>query len=237
MADPETPYAEKEKVRQMFNDIAPRYDLLNTLLSAGIHKRWRRKVRKIVQQYKPKQVLDVATGTGDLAILAARLRPTKVTGVDISPAMLELAVEKTRKKRLDHLIEFRIADAADLPFEDGAFDLAMVGFGVRNFESPAAGLTEIRRVLRPGGTLIVLEFSEPLKTWRKKLYGFYFRRILPGVGRLISGSRGAYHYLPESVGRFPAREAFTSLLSQCGFRNATWKELNRGIACLYVCEK
>jgi demethylmenaquinone methyltransferase/2-methoxy-6-polyprenyl-1,4-benzoquinol methylase len=160
-----------------------------------------------------------------------------VIAADISEGMLEIAKQKIEKRGLSAIIRTQLADSMNLPFESDSFDAITVGFGVRNFEDPALGIREMLRVLRPGGRLAVLEFSEPVKSPFRQLYGFYFRKILPGLGKLFSRNPAAYQYLPDSVGRFPARQAFTKLLTDNGFRMARFRQLSMGIACIYVCEK
>lgn len=218
----------------MFNDIAPRYDLLNTLLSFGTHKIWK---RKTIGQFKKDNVrsfLDVATGTGDLAILAAKLKPEKINGVDISPEMLTIGRQKIKKRGMDNLIRLMIADSEVLPFVDNSFDAVTVGFGVRNFENLEKGLAEMLRVLRPGAKAVILEFSIPTKKLFRRLYFFYFLNILPAIGKLVSRHHRAYRYLPESVSSFPSGEEFIKIMDTVGFRNTGFKPLTFGIACMYT---
>ncbi len=233
-----TPYknssGKKEQVRSMFNKIAHRYDLLNTVLSAGIHKSWRRKAVRMIAGIKPLQVLDVATGTGDFAIEALKLKPTKVTGIDISEGMLELGKKKIAEKKLEDKIELLLADSEKLPFGDNSFDACTIGFGVRNFEDLEKGLSEICRVLRPGGMICVLEFSKPRRFPVKQFYASYCRFILPAIGRLFSGDKAAYTYLPESVRAFPDGQDFLAILEKTGFERTNCRPLSFGIASIYT---
>lgn len=223
-----------EQVEAMFDAIAPRYDLLNRLLSFGIDQWWRRQAVEMLREERPRRVLDVATGTADLAIQAARtLDPEAVVGVDLSEEMLRRGRRKVARKGLAGQITLREGDALDLPFEDGSFDAALVAFGVRNFEELEAGLREIGRVLRPGGTLVVLEFSWPRASVIRTLYTLYARYVLPLVGRLISGDPEAYTYLPASARAFPDGIDFLHRLRAAGFTNLVWRSLTFGIAALY----
>ena len=236
-SDKVNPYAEKEKVRGMFNSIAPSYDFLNSFLSLGIHKRWKKRLIKKIALRNPQQILDVASGTCDLAILAARLKPQRIIALDLSEKMLDAGKLKIEKKGLSGLIETLVGDAAQIPFGDETFDAAMVGFGVRNFEQPVVGMREIFRVLKPGSIFCVLEFSHPRKTPLKQLYHFYFTKILPLIGKVVSRNNAAYHYLPNSVGNFASRQDFVDLMEQAGFKKARYQTLSLGIACLYIAEK
>ena len=220
-------------VRDMFDSIAPRYDMLNRILSGGIDQQWRRKAIAMLKDAAPSRILDVATGTGDLAILAASLEPDEIVGVDIAEEMLQVGRVNIEKKGLSRLIKMKSGDAEQLPFSDGAFDAALVAFGVRNFEDLSAGLTDINRVLKPGGTLVVLEFSRPTHFPIKQLYGFYGKYILPTIGKLISGDDAAYTYLPESIEVFPDGERFLDVMRDSGFTASTQKRLTFGIASLY----
>lgn len=193
----------KIQVEEMFDNISPKYDFLNHLLSANIDKIWRRKAIKKLQQSNPRSIIDIATGTGDFAISATKITGSKITGIDISEGMLEVGRRKIQKKGLSDRIEFLKADSENLPFLDNTFDAAIVGFGVRNFENLEKGLTEINRILKPGGMFIVLEFAKPIKSPFKEFYYFYFTKILPFLGRVVSKDNRAYTYLPESVNEFP----------------------------------
>jgi demethylmenaquinone methyltransferase/2-methoxy-6-polyprenyl-1,4-benzoquinol methylase len=228
----------EQQVEEMFNGIAHRYDFLNRVLSFGIDRRWRKKLVKGILKGNPNHVLDIATGTADLAIvLAEKNRNVKVTGVDIAENMLSFGRTKVQKKRLANRIELIKASALSLPFNDKSFDAAMVAFGVRNFQEPVTGLTEINRVLRPGAQIFVLEFTNPRSKFFGKLYTFYFLKVLPTIGRLVSGHSEAYTYLPASVKAFAEREAFTKMLNDSGFTNASYRELSFGIASLYQAVK
>lgn len=228
---------DKEKIRAMFDSIAPRYDFLNHFLSLGIDKRWRRKVAKMVQQSEAEKVLDVATGTGDLAIAIAKsVKNCSVMAVDISPNMLEIAKQKVLKLSLSDRINCSIDDALQLSFEDNSFDALTISFGVRNFEDLDRGLKELLRVVIPGGKLIIMEVSTP-KGLMAKPYMFYFKTVLPALGRLISKDRVAYSYLTESVVKFPSGEDFVDRLRLNGYNNITYTPLLNGIATIYCADK
>lgn len=223
----------KSKVEAMFDAIASRYDLLNRLLSLGFDQHWRRRAVDLLDDRSPRRILDVATGTADQALQALRLEPDEVVGVDLSEEMLERGRRKVRDRNEQDRVRLRRADAEDLPFESSAFDGAMVAFGVRNFENLQRGLREIERVLEPGGTLVVLEFSRPRATPLRQLYGFYLHVVLPRIGGLLSPVGGAYRYLPDSVAVFPDGEAFLAELEQAGFDRTEWVPLLFGVASLY----
>jgi len=229
--------SKKGQVEEMFNNISYRYDLLNHLLSANVDKIWRRKAVKMIVPFKPQRILDIATGTGDFAIAASQIEGVKVTGIDISEGMLNVGRKKVKKKGLSNCIELLKADSEDLPFEDNMFDAAIVGFGVRNFENLKKGLSEILRVLKPGGVFFVLEFSKPDKTPFKQFYHFYFTRILPLVGRIVSKDSTAYTYLPESVNEFPDGERFLTILADVGFQGNRCFPQTFGIATIYEAHK
>lgn len=224
----------KEQVEAMFDTIAPRYDLLNRVLSMGIDQRWRTLAVEMLGEVRPRRILDVATGTADLAIKALRLNPEKIIGVDISEEMLRVGRKKVEARGEQSRIELLRGDSERLPFSDSQFDGALVAFGVRNFEDLDQGLAEMRRVLRPGGRLVVLEFSRPRSFPVKQAYGLYSRHILPRIGGAISGDKGAYEYLPESVAAFPDGGAFLERMSRARFANLKWKPLTFGIASLYA---
>lgn len=224
----------KQQVKTMFNNIAHRYDFLNHFLSAGIDFSWRKKAIRILGKTNPKKILDVATGTGDLAIEAVKLNPQQIVGVDIADDMLAIGREKIQKKGLSEIITLETGDSEALRFPDNSFDATMVAFGVRNFENLEKGLSEMHRVIKTGGMIMVLEFSKPGKFPVKQLYTFYFRYILPFLGRLISGDSAAYTYLPDSVGEFPAGEQFLAILKNIGFTNTINKSLTFGIATIYT---
>lgn len=223
----------KKDVRRMFDDIAPKYDLLNRVLSAGIDRKWRRLVIEKLISTRPGRVLDVATGTADLAIMAAEHGVDEVVGVDIAENMLEIGRGKVDERGLGESVVLRTGDAEKLPFSDRQFDAATVAFGVRNFEDLDRGLAEIHRVLKPGGRLIVLEFSRPSAFPIKQLYGFYGRYVLPVIGRLISGDPSAYTYLPESIAVFPQGEEFLQRMEQVGLVDTAQLRLTFGIASIY----
>jgi demethylmenaquinone methyltransferase/2-methoxy-6-polyprenyl-1,4-benzoquinol methylase len=217
----------------MFDNIAGRYDFLNHLLSLGIDRIWRKRTIALLKPYSPKQILDVATGTGDLAITALKLQPESITGVDLSENMLAKAAEKIRSRKLEQRIHLIKGDSEQLPFDSNKFDAVTVGFGVRNFENLQRGILEIHRVLKPGGVLAVLEFSRPHRFPVKQVFSFYFRFILPLIGRLVSKDKRAYTYLPESVKTFPEGNAFLSILQQTGFKTTRCKTLFFGVASIY----
>jgi demethylmenaquinone methyltransferase/2-methoxy-6-polyprenyl-1,4-benzoquinol methylase len=224
----------KSQVAHMFNQIAGKYDFLNHFLSAGIDIYWRKRAVKIMGQEKPALLLDVATGTADLALEALALRPQKIIGVDISEGMLAIGREKVNKKNLGGRIELQVGDSEQLAFADHTFDGTMAAFGVRNFENLAQGLQEMYRVLKPGGRIVILEFSKPKAFPLKQFYNFYFKQILPIFGKLISKDQSAYTYLPESVQAFPDGPEFITILKQIGFKNTQWHPLTFGISSIYT---
>ncbi len=227
----------RTRIGQMFDRIAHRYDLLNRLLSGYIDVYWRSVLVKKLSSGQAHRILDVATGTGDLAIALAKQWPkAEVTGLDISEAMLERARQKATRKGLN-TIAWVCAPAESLPFADQSFDMITVGFGVRNFADLQKGLSEMHRVLRKGGKVGILEFSMPRNPIIKKLYGVYFRHLLPRIGALLSGDSYAYRYLYETVQHFPAYEDFASLLYQAGFSDVEIVPLSSGICCMYLAEK
>ena len=238
-----TPYKDnksgkKEQVAQMFNNIARHYDFLNHFLSFGIDKIWRKKAIKCLKDISPNPViLDVASGTGDLAIAALKLNPEKVIGIDISEEMLNVGIKKIRRKGYQDVIELKKGDSENLEFENDFFEGITVAFGVRNFENLNKGLSEMHRVLKPGGKAVILEFSKPKVFPVKQIYNFYFKAILPLVGKIISKDNSAYTYLPESVNRFPERDLFINELEKVGFRNCTFMPLSFGIATIYIANK
>lgn len=228
----------KAAVESMFDSIAWRYDFLNHFLSFSIDRLWRKRaIRVISENHKHPSILDVATGTGDLAIAALKLDPLKITGIDISKNMLEIGREKIQKRGFSSKIELIQADSENIPFDDNAFDVAMVAFGVRNFSDPLKGLSEMRRVVRIDGMIMVLEFSKPSGFPFRPVYNFYFRNILPFFGKLFSKDKAAYEYLPESVMKFPDNEAFLMLLSQAGFSETKQIKLTGGVASIYTGKK
>lgn len=224
----------KQQVARMFDSISPKYDFLNHFLSLGIDIRWRKKAIRKLQDLNPKIILDVATGTGDFAIEALALNPDRVIGVDISEGMLEMGRKKMKTLGHETIIELRTGDSENLPFEDNKMDAVIVAFGVRNFENLEKGISEMYRVLRPGGRMVILEFSKPRSFPFKQLYNFYFNFILPKIGRLISRDPAAYTYLPESVQAFPDGEEFTRILKRIGFNQTACEPLTFGISSLYL---
>ena len=228
----------KDEVEQMFDNISHRYDFLNRLLSVGIDVSWRKKVVKMVTETEPRTILDVATGTGDLAIALAKKNPqAKITGFDLSNGMLEHGRVKVAEKNLSDQIEMIQGDAENMPFEDNTFDAITVAFGVRNFETLEKGLKEIHRVLKPGGKFVILEFSQPEQFPMKQLYNFYFKNILPVIGKTFSKDHRAYTYLPESVQAFPYGEKLNNILKSVNFLEPKDKKLTFGIASIYSCLK
>lgn len=224
----------KEKVRVMFNNISGNYDFLNHFLSMGIDVLWRKKLVRKLKKHQPKRILDVATGTADLAITARKTGAERIIGIDISEGMLEVGKQKVLKRNLDHLIELQLADSENLPFEEASFDASIVAFGVRNFENLDKGLAEMYRTLSDDGSIWVLEFSKPQRFPVKQFYNFYFKHILPVIGRMVSKDDFAYTYLPESVQEFPFGDAFLKHLSGVGFKNCKIIPLSFGIASIYV---
>ena len=227
----------KEQVAKMFNNISRRYDFLNHLLSMGIDRTWRKTAIRLLKSRQPQFMLDVATGTGDFAVQAMTLNPRKVIGIDISEGMLNVGRKKIEKFKLSHKIELLQGDSEQLQFPENTFDAVTVGFGVRNFEDLEKGLREIFRVLKPGAMLVVLEFSRPRTFPMRQLYNFYFKNILPGLGRLISSDKSAYTYLPESVEVFPDGMDFENILKKVGFKETACKPLTFGISSIYTARK
>jgi demethylmenaquinone methyltransferase / 2-methoxy-6-polyprenyl-1,4-benzoquinol methylase len=223
----------KEEVAEMFNNIANRYDLLNSILSLGIHKGWRKKCVRLLAKNNPKQILDVATGTADFAIECVKLSPDKIVGIDISDGMLKVGREKIQKLKLEKLITLENGNAETVTFPDNSFDAVVVGFGVRNFQDLEKGLKNLYRMLKPGGTLIVLEFSYPRNFLIKAGYNFYFSYITPVIGKVFSKDTRAYTYLTESVKAFPNNENFVAVLDRVGFKATGYKPLSFGIAAIY----
>jgi demethylmenaquinone methyltransferase/2-methoxy-6-polyprenyl-1,4-benzoquinol methylase len=211
--------SKKEQIALMFNKISKRYDFLNHFLSLGIDISWRRKAIKMLAPYSPKSILDIATGTGDFALEALKLNPDSVVGVDISPGMLEIGKQKIRDKGLGNTVRLEFGDSENLGFQDNNFDAVIVSFGVRNFEDLNKGLGEMYRVLKQEGTVLILEFSKPEKFPFKQIYGWYFNKILPGIGRMVSKDQSAYRFLPESVAQFPSGRGFLEVLERAGFNN------------------
>lgn len=230
--------SKKEQVAAMFNAISPKYDALNRILSAGIDQSWRRKTLREIRATGALKLLDVATGTADLALALAKGIPgSKVVGVDISSGMLEVGRSKVRAKDLEGRVRLDLGDGEQLPYEESSFDAVTVAFGVRNFENLEQGLRDMRRVLQPGGSLAVLEFSQPTAWPLRSLYLFYFKNILPRIGRMVSKDASAYTYLPNSVQAFPYGEAFAAKLREAGFKSVRVRPLTFGIASLYLAIK
>ena len=235
-----TPYqsetvTKKDQVATMFNNISGTYDFLNHFMSLGIDIIWRKKAIRELRSLKPRVMLDVATGTGDFAFEAIKiLQPEKIIGVDISKGMLEVARKKIHERNLEHIFSVQMGDSEGLHFQDNHFDAITVAFGVRNYENLEKGLADMFRVLKPGGKIVVLEFSKPRQFPVKQAYNFYFKYITPFLGRLFSRDSRAYSYLPESVAAFPDGEAFTRLLDKVGFKSTKERRLTFGISAIYT---
>jgi demethylmenaquinone methyltransferase/2-methoxy-6-polyprenyl-1,4-benzoquinol methylase len=236
-----TPYnnsdSKKNQVAQMFDNIAFRYDFLNSLLSLGIHKGWRKKCIKLIAKKNPQYILDVATGTADFAIEALKLKPIKIVGVDISEGMMKFGRVKIEKLKAQSKITLHYGDAETCDLADNSIDAITVGFGVRNFENLEKGLINMNRILKPGGQICILEFSTPRKFPFKQFYKFYFKFVTPTLGKIFSKDARAYTYLPESIKVFPDNEHFVSILKNCGYVNASFESLNFGLAAIYLAEK
>lgn len=242
MAKQVSPYkhsklGKKAQVTQMFDTIAQNYDGLNRVISWGIDIKWRKRVVASVKESRPRQVLDIATGTGDLAIQMVDTGAERIVGLDISPGMLEIGRQKVLKQHLDDSVEMVIGDSEQLPFENDSFDAITVAFGVRNFENLEKGLAEILRVLKPSGTFVVLETSVPTKFPFKQGYGIYTKYILPALGRIFSKDKTAYRYLCESAASFPFGEAFNNILRKTGFIDVENRPQTFGVATIYVASK
>jgi demethylmenaquinone methyltransferase / 2-methoxy-6-polyprenyl-1,4-benzoquinol methylase len=237
-----TPYSsddtKKSQVKDMFDGIAPKYDFLNHFLSLGIDIIWRKIALNKIANVKSDLILDIATGTGDLAIAAAKkFKPSKIHAVDIAVNMLKIGEEKAVSQNLGEIIKFEAGDSEALRFDSNTFDLAMASFGVRNFENLEMGLSEIKRVMKKDGTLMILEFTTPRIFPIKQLYTFYSKYILPTVGKIISNDSRAYTYLYESSAKFPAFDAFTLVLDKIGFKESRYYPLTFGICCIYIAKK
>jgi len=242
MSEKVTPYKDstlgkKEQVTQMFDTISGNYDNLNRVISFGIDVKWRKKVLKIVSDKKPKVILDIATGTGDLAILMAQTNAEKIIGLDISAGMLEVGKKKVEDKNLSNTIELVLGDSENMPFDDNYFDAITVGFGVRNFENLEKGFAEILRVLKPNGVFVILETSVPDKFPYKQGYNFYSKNILPLIGKLFSKDNDAYGYLSESAAAFPYGEALNNILRKTGFIDVVAMPQTFGVATIYSASK
>jgi demethylmenaquinone methyltransferase/2-methoxy-6-polyprenyl-1,4-benzoquinol methylase len=240
--DSVTPYQnkdveKKEQVAQMFDTIANRYDALNSVLSLGIHKAWRKKCVAILAETKPALILDVATGTADFAIECSSINPKKIIGVDISEGMMKFGREKISHLNLSQTIELTYGNAETLTYNDNEFDAIVVGFGVRNFQNLEKGLTNLYRILKPGGQLIILEFSYPTNLFVKAFYTFYLSVITPLIGRLFSKDKRAYSYLAESVKAFPHNQSFVDVLNKNNYQTTYFKKVCFGVAAIYVAKK
>lgn len=235
------PYNSGEKaqqVEQMFNNIAPTYDRLNHTLSLGIDRRWRRKAVDALKPFRPSTILDIATGTGDFAILAARrLAPDRIIGVDISEGMMEVGRQKVKEAALDTVISFAKDDSTDLSFDDSTFDAVTVAYGARNFDDLEAGLREMCRVLKPGGHLMLVELTTPPRFPMKQLFKVYAHTVMPFIGRIISHDDSAYTYLPHSMEAFPQAEQLVPLMRQSGFSAVNFKRFTFGLSTMYLATK
>ena len=236
-----TPYTtpdnepKKKQVQRMFDNIAHKYDFLNHFFSMGIDVLWRKKCIRILRKENPSTIIDMATGTGDFALEAIRMGlDAHVTGVDLSQGMLDVGIDKIKSRGYQDKISMQQGDSENLPFDDNSFDAYTVGFGVRNFENLNKGLSEMHRVLNPGGITVILEFSKPKSFPIKQLFGFYFKYIMPTIGNLLSKDSSAYTYLPESVMAFPEGEDFLNEMGKVGFKNLRQKKLTGGIASIYI---
>ena len=242
MAEKVTPYkdsdlSKKEQVTKMFDAISEEYDGLNRVISFGIDVKWRNKVVEIVGKTNPDSILDIATGTGDLAINLAKTEASKIIGFDISEGMLDVGRKKIEKLQLNNTIEMVLGDSEKMPFEDNSFDAITVAFGVRNFENLEKGLTEIYRVLKTGGVFVILETSIPTKMPFKQGYKFYAKYILPSIGKLFSKDKVAYQYLSDSAAAFPYGQAFNNILHKIGFIAIENKPQTFGVASIYIAKK
>jgi demethylmenaquinone methyltransferase/2-methoxy-6-polyprenyl-1,4-benzoquinol methylase len=228
----------KKQVENMFDKIAFRYDFLNRFLSAGIDVGWRNKAIRYLKSSQPKQILDVATGTGDFALASYKiLNPEKITGIDISEGMLAIGRKKIAAAGLENNIELLNGDSEAILFKDNSFDAVTVAFGVRNFENLEQGLSEIKRVLKPGGKLIILECTKPSLPVIRQLYNFYMKFVTPNIGKIIAKNNNAYQYLKDSVLQFPEKESFIHILNEAAYRNTFYKTLTLGICTIYCAEK
>jgi demethylmenaquinone methyltransferase/2-methoxy-6-polyprenyl-1,4-benzoquinol methylase len=226
--------SKKQEVAEMFNNISARYDFLNHFLSLGIDKIWRRKAIKQLRSIPVKKIIDIATGTGDFAIAALKLNPEEVIGLDISAGMLAVGEQKMIKNKVDSIIKMQLGDSENIPYDSNYFDALTVGFGVRNFENLELGLTEMLRVLKPGGKAVILEFSKPKRFPIKQIFGFYSRYFIPFFGKRISKDAKAYSYLPESVAAFPEGKDFEDILHKIGYKNIESTLVSGGIATIYA---
>jgi demethylmenaquinone methyltransferase/2-methoxy-6-polyprenyl-1,4-benzoquinol methylase len=229
----------KQQVAEMFNNISHSYDFLNHFFSLGIDVLWRKKAIRILKKENPHRILDVATGTGDFALEAVRMKmqDVQITGVDISAGMIEVGKKKVAKKKLEHSITLQIADSENLPFDTGHFDAFTVAFGVRNFQDLRKGMSEMLRVLKPGGMGVIIEFSRPSRFPIKQLFTFYFKYVMPTIGKLVSKDARAYTYLPESVDAFPSGNDFLKVMTELGYQEVKCIPLSGGIASIYIGKK
>lgn len=233
----ESDKSKKEEVALMFNNIAHKYDFLNHFFSLGIDFLWRKKAIKLLKPHKPERILDLATGTADFAIAAAKLNPKEVIGADISQGMIDIGKKKIDNKQLNNCISLEIGDSENLRFDDNYFDALTVGFGVRNYGDLKKGLSEMLRVVKPGGKLAILEFSKPSKFPVKQGFNFYFKYIMPTFGNWLAKDQKAYTYLPDSVQAFPSGHDFVTILNEVGYKNVKTYPLTGGIASIYFGEK
>lgn len=238
-----TPYGsdpshKADEVREMFDSIAPAYDFMNRAMTFGIDRLWRRKAVGLLRKERHADILDIATGTGDLAILmAGRLKPCRVTGVDLSEGMVKIGRRKVSEQGLDEAVTLGIGDCLALPFADGSFDCVTCAYGVRNFQDLPAGYREMLRVLRPGGRVVILELSTPVSALVKPFYKLYTRGVIPTVGRMVSKDVRAYSYLPESIAAVPQREQMCSLMAEAGFSDPSYIPMTFGTCCIYTAVK
>lgn len=233
-----TDLSKKEEVTRMFDKVAPRYDKLNGFLSLGIDDYWRREAIKVLKPYKPQQIIDIASGTGDFAILAEKiLKPKRIVGIDISEGMMAVGREKVRRRGLQQIITFDKQDCSELTFSDNMFDAATVAFGVRNFENIDKSFQETLRVLKPGGVFLFLELSIPDKAPMKQAYAVYQRYVMPTISNLLATEQKAYDYLPESMEAFPQGREMMLILKKNGFRNIRMRRFTLGVCTLYIAEK
>ena len=226
--------SKKQEVAEMFDNISARYDFLNHFLSLGIDKIWRKKAINQLRSIPVKKIIDIATGTGDFAIAALKLNPEEVIGLDISAGMLAVGEQKMIKNKVDSIIKMQLGDSENIPYDSNYFDALTVGFGVRNFENLELGLTEMLRVLKPGGKAVILEFSKPKRFPIKQIFGFYSRYFIPFFGKRISKDAQAYSYLPESVAAFPEGKDFDDILRKIGYKNIESTLVSGGIATIYA---
>ncbi len=226
--------SKKQEVAEMFDNISARYDFLNHFLSLGIDKIWRRKAINQLRSIPVINIIDIATGTGDFAIAALKLNPEEVIGLDISAGMLAVGEQKMIKNKVDSIIKMQLGDSENIPYDSNYFDALTVGFGVRNFENLELGLTEMLRVLKPGGKAVILEFSKPKRFPIKQIFGFYSRYFIPFFGKRISKDAQAYSYLPESVAAFPEGKDFEEILHKIGYKNIESTLVSGGIATIYA---